>query len=295
MRGGRDLDPGQLLRRRAVFIHVPAGDVRVGGHDGARHRDLERIVRDVRCPGPRHSAGRHPFGARPAGERDQRDVAAAFLDGLRGVADMHDVGAAAHVGGIDVAELGQAHVVGLVDRPEARGGTGAEEAVDVVLGQAGILQGAEGDFGMELGDRLALGLARRVLEGPDDIGCAVDAHGGGGSSCWFQSGRREAAEWPPVEGGARPFGRLIGRSSGRTDRGHAAIRERTARPRPDRPLPPAHQRMARRQAGRMASARRLRASKKVPAGSVRDCTGPGGASLPGWGAIQRGRNSAKYS
>jgi hypothetical protein len=37
------------------------------------------------------------------------------------------------------------------------------------------------------------------------------------------------------------------------------------------------------------------ARKWGPAGSVRNCTAPGGVSLPGWGADQRGRNSAKYS
>jgi hypothetical protein len=46
-----------------------------------------------------------------------------------------------------------------------------------------------------------------------------------------------------------------------TDRGTASIRERKARPRPDRQSPPVQQRTARRQAGRMAGARRLRAQK----------------------------------
>ena len=48
----------------------------------------------------------------------------------------------------------QAHVVGHVERAEARRVAGAEIAVDVVLGEAGILQRAVGDLGMELRDGL---------------------------------------------------------------------------------------------------------------------------------------------
>ncbi len=65
------------------------------------------IVRLLRVAQARRGAGRHALGARTAGERDQRDVAAAGGDRLRGMADVHDVGRAAHVGGVDMAQLGR--------------------------------------------------------------------------------------------------------------------------------------------------------------------------------------------
>ena len=53
---------------------------------------------------------------------------------------------------------------------------GAEISVDVVLAEPGVGERAAGAFGMELEQRLVVGLARRVLENPDDIGLALDAH-----------------------------------------------------------------------------------------------------------------------
>ena len=90
---------------------------------------------------------------------------------------MQHVGGAADIRAVQVPQLGQAQIVRHVERPEARRGAGAEIAVDVVLGEAGVLQRAARHLGMELRHRLVLGLARRVLEGAHDVGLAVDAHG----------------------------------------------------------------------------------------------------------------------
>jgi hypothetical protein len=63
--------------------------------------------------------------------------------------DMEHVGGAASVGRIDVARL-QPHVFDHRHRPQSGRVAGAEIAVDVVLGQAGILKCALGALGMDL-------------------------------------------------------------------------------------------------------------------------------------------------
>ena len=93
-------------------------------------------------------ARRHDAGARLAGQRDQRNRAFAGRDRLRGMAEMDQIGAAAGVGGIEMTDL-QAQIIDHRHRP-ARGVAGAEIAVDIGLGQAGVFQRALGDFGMEL-------------------------------------------------------------------------------------------------------------------------------------------------
>ena len=67
------------------------------------------------------------------------------------MAEMDQIGAAAGLGGIDVAELFhvEAEIVGHRHHP-ARRVAGAEIAVDVGLGEASILDRALGDFGMQL-------------------------------------------------------------------------------------------------------------------------------------------------
>ena len=61
---------------------------------------------------------------------------------------MDQIGTAAGLGGIDVADL-EAEVID--HRPKAAGGVaGAEIAVDVGLGEPGILERALGDLGMQL-------------------------------------------------------------------------------------------------------------------------------------------------
>ena len=110
-----------------------------------------------------------PFAARPAGQRDQCDIAAAGGDRLQRMADSDLIRRAADVGGVHVAAL-QAHVVDHRHRAEAaRRIAGAVIAVDVVLGQAGILQRAFGAFGVQQRDGLVRRLAGGMLPRPDDI------------------------------------------------------------------------------------------------------------------------------
>ncbi len=52
----------------------------------------------------------------------------------------------------------------------------AEIAVDVVLAEPGIGERALRAFGVQLEQRFVVGLARRMLEDPDDIGLPFDAH-----------------------------------------------------------------------------------------------------------------------
>ena len=67
------------------------------------------------------------------------------------MAEMDQVGAAAGIGGVDVAELlhVEAEIIGHRHHA-ARRVAGAEIAVDVGLGEAGILDRALGDLGMQL-------------------------------------------------------------------------------------------------------------------------------------------------
>ena len=89
----------------------------------------------ARTADARRRPGRHALGARPAGQRDQRDAAFAGRDRRRGVRDMDQVGRAAGVGRIDVPQP-----AGRDSRPStaarARRVAGAEIAVDVVLASA---------------------------------------------------------------------------------------------------------------------------------------------------------------
>ena len=88
---------------------------------------------------------------------------------------MQEVGRAAGIGRIHMAQL-EAQIVDHRQRPETRRIAGAEIAVDVVLRETGILERALGQLGMELGERLVVGLARRMLVDADDIGLVLDAH-----------------------------------------------------------------------------------------------------------------------
>ena len=88
---------------------------------------------------------------------------------------MQHVGRAAGIGRIDVARL-QPHVVDHRHRPQAGRVAGAEIAVDVVLGEARILQRALGHLGVDLRQRDVLGEPRRMLVDAGNIGFALDAH-----------------------------------------------------------------------------------------------------------------------
>ena len=109
---GRDLDPGELLAGGAVLVHVAHGAHAV---DVVRGRAVGRL--EIGLGAGR--ARRHRAGARLAGQRDQRDRALAGGDRLGGMAEMDQIGAAAGLGGIDMADL-EAEVVD--HRPQRRPG-----------------------------------------------------------------------------------------------------------------------------------------------------------------------------
>ena len=196
---GRDLDPGELLGGRSELVHVPHRAVGVHVHDGRTVRELERIVgRRRAAAAARHGAGRHALGARAAGQGDQRHLALARGDRLGGVTDMKHVGRAAGVGRIDVTDL-EAHVLDHRHRPETGRIAGAEVAVDVVLGEAGVLQGALGALGVDLGQRDVLREPRRMLVDAGNVSFALDTHWWAvplvivRRTCWAIGGSRESA------------------------------------------------------------------------------------------------------
>ncbi|MGN5477131.1 hypothetical protein ACTMU2_10130 [Cupriavidus basilensis] len=80
-------------------------------------------------PGTRLGAAR-AFRARTAGQRDQRDIALAHGDRLRGVRHMHEVRRPAGLGGVDMAQL-EAQVVDHIEDAEPRRVAGAEVTVDI--------------------------------------------------------------------------------------------------------------------------------------------------------------------
>ena len=85
---------------------------------------------------------------------------------------MDQIGTAAGVGGIEVADL-QAQIIDHRHHP-ARGVAGAEIAVDIGLGQAGVFQRALGDFGMELCGGFIGCVPGRMLVDPGEVGLALD-------------------------------------------------------------------------------------------------------------------------
>ncbi len=161
----RDLDPGELLAGGAVIVHVAhrahAVDVVRGG-----------VIRGLEIGFGADGARRHRPGARLARQRDQRDRASPGGDGFRGMAEMDQIGAAAGVGGVEMADL-QAHVVGH-RHDAARRIAGAEIAVDIGLGQPGIFQRALGDFGVELCGGFVGCVPGRVLIDPGEVGFSSD-------------------------------------------------------------------------------------------------------------------------
>ena len=85
---------------------------------------------------------------------------------------MDQVGAAAGVGGIEMAHL-QAQVIGHRHHP-AGGVAGAEIAVDIGLGQACVFQRALGDFGMKLCGGFIGCVPGRMLVDPGEVGLTLD-------------------------------------------------------------------------------------------------------------------------
>jgi hypothetical protein len=126
-------------------------------------------------PGARHRAGRHALGARTAGQGDERDLALAGGDRLGRVGDMDHVGRAAGIGGVHMARL-QPHVLDHRHRSETGRVAGAEVAVDIVLGEARVLERPLGDLRVELRQRDVLRQARRVFVDAGYVGLTLDAH-----------------------------------------------------------------------------------------------------------------------
>src|SRR5205823_6055227 len=115
----------------------------------------------------RAGARRRPAGARPAGKRDQCDLAFPGRDRGRRVPDMGDVGGAAHLRRVQVAAA-EPQVLRHRERPEAGGVTGAEVGVDVAALETGVAQSAEGDLSVDLGHRKVGDLPSRVLVSPSN-------------------------------------------------------------------------------------------------------------------------------
>ena len=85
---------------------------------------------------------------------------------------MDQIGTAAGLGGIDVADL-EAEVID--HRPQPAGGVaGAEIAVDIGLGQPGVLDRALGDLGMQLCGGFIGCVPGRMLVDPGNVGLALD-------------------------------------------------------------------------------------------------------------------------
>ena len=167
MRGG-DLDPGELLAGRAKVVHVAHGTHAIGIVRGG---PISRLKIDL---GARR-ARRHRPGPRLARQRHQCDRAFSCRDGLGGMAEMDQIGAAAGVGGIDMTQLLGVETEIIDHRPSAAWRvTSHEVAVDVVLGEPGVLNGALGDLGMELGGGFVGCMPGGVLKDPGNVGLALD-------------------------------------------------------------------------------------------------------------------------
>ncbi|MCY1225287.1 hypothetical protein D9M72_374770 [compost metagenome] len=171
---GRHLDPRKLLGCGAELMHVAHRDHRVVVDGHGAERQFKGQVWLVDVPGARRGAGQ-AFRAGAAGQGDERHVALAHGDGLRGVRDVSQIGRAAGLRRVDMADL-QAEIVDHVHGAEAGGVARAEIAVDLGQRQPGVFQRTLGAFGVELCHGLVGRLAGRMLVGPDDICLASDAH-----------------------------------------------------------------------------------------------------------------------
>ena len=119
-------------------------------------------------------ARRHRRGARFARQRNQRDRALARSDRLCGMPERDDVGAAAGLRRVEMAQFRQAEIIRHRQNATRRI-AGAEIAVHIGFGQTRIGQRALGAFGMELGGRFIRRMPGRVLINPGDVGFALDA------------------------------------------------------------------------------------------------------------------------
>ena len=80
---------------------------------------------------------------------DERDVDEAGRDGGGGVLDVDHEGGAADGRAVGVLRL-DAEVLGELEGGRPAGGAGAEDAVDLGEGDAGVLEGVAGGLGVEL-------------------------------------------------------------------------------------------------------------------------------------------------
>ena len=172
---GRHLDPGQLLAGGAVFKHVAHG--RHAVHVDHRHAIgmLPGVVGLLRVVGSRQGALGPAFTAWATGQGDQGHIAFAGGNRLRCMGHVDRIRRTAGVGRVHMAQP-QVEVVRDRQRPGAGRVGAAEEAIDIVLRQARIGQSAECDLGLQLGQRLVGGVARRVFVGTRDIGQGRTRH-----------------------------------------------------------------------------------------------------------------------
>ena len=169
-------DLGQLLGGGAELVHVPVGDHGVEANGGQAVQFLETVGRRVeaRVAEPAHAAGAdgHAAGTGQGAVGDHGAVNAPGVDGIESVGQVELEGAAANGRVVDVLGI-HVQVVGQVESAVAdRHGRG-EQAVDVLLGQPGIVQC--------LDDALALNL-ELALVGSVASDVFVDAHNSGGPS-----------------------------------------------------------------------------------------------------------------
>ena len=166
-------DLGQLLRRGAELVHVPLGDHGVEAHGGEAVQFLEAVGRRVEAgvAKPAHAAGahRHAAGAGQGAVGDNGAVDSPGVNGVEGVGQVEFEGAAAHRRVVDVLGI-HVQVVGQVQAAAAHRHGRGEQAVDVVLGQTGVLQRLDDALALNLKLALIWSVAGHVF---------VDAHNRG--------------------------------------------------------------------------------------------------------------------
>ena len=169
-------DFGQLLQRGAELVHMALGNHGVEAHGGQAVEFLEAVGRRVeaRVSEAPDAAGADGYaaGAGQGSVGDDGDVDAPGVDGIQRVGQVELEGAAAHGGVVHVLGV-HIQVVGQVQAAVAHRHGRGEQAVNIGLGQPGVLQ--------RLDDALALNL-ELALVGSVAGNVFVDADDGGGPS-----------------------------------------------------------------------------------------------------------------
>ena len=101
------------------------------------------------------------------GVGDNSHVDAAGVNGVQGVGEVELERPSAHGGVVDVLRV-HVQVIGEVQAAVAHGHGGGEKAVDVLLGQPGVLQRLDDAFALNLELALVRGVASNVLVDADD-------------------------------------------------------------------------------------------------------------------------------